>query len=203
MKKWLTVLFFPFLSVISIAQNGSTTPGKKQQPNIAYINSMDGEKVKGWFFKMDDEHIYLLPASRKTFSWTEFKKPDLNNKSFQMDVSAVNTIKLQKKNASIKGALLGLGIGAVTGALIGFVSGDDPVTPYTGTAADIFISLGSAFTMTAGQKALWGGVAFGLTGAGIGALIGVLKKKLFVIGGKKETYRDLQGELMKRIMVNN
>ncbi len=34
-----------------------------------------------------------------------------------------------------------------------------------------------------------------------GAIIGGLLKKKFVIGGKKETYRDLQSELMQRVII--
>ena len=55
--------------------------------------------------------------------------------------------------------------------------------------------------MTAGEKALAGAILGGLTGTLTGFLIGKLTKKKFTIGGKKDTYRDLQGDLMKRLIV--
>ncbi|TMI85465.1 MAG: hypothetical protein E6H08_22510 [Bacteroidetes bacterium] len=102
---------------------------------------------------------------------------------------------------------MGLGIGAVTGIIIGFASGDDKKEPYYDYNQDPFgvgnfiVSINNAFAMTAGEKALAGGISLGVSGAIIGTIIGAVAKKKFIIGGKKEVYRDLQGDLMKRLIV--
>ena len=54
--------------------------------------------------------------------------------------------------------------------------------------------------MTAGQKAIAGGLGLGATGAIVGTIIGSIAKKKFTIGGKKEKFHDLQGELMTKLV---
>ena len=55
--------------------------------------------------------------------------------------------------------------------------------------------------MTAEQKAAVGALLIGTTGALTGAIIGGLLKKKFIIGGKKDVYRDLHSELMQRLVL--
>jgi hypothetical protein len=161
---------------------------------------MDGKKIKGWFYRINDDSIYLLPTGKK-MSRSAFLNADINKNNYAYPVSKVNSISLQKKNSALKGTLIGLGAGVVTGVVIGFASGDDPIEPYTGNPfEDFFIALNNSLAMTAGEKALTGGLTFGLTGALTGFIIGKIAKKKFIIGGKKETYRDLQGDLMKRLI---
>jgi hypothetical protein len=51
------------------------------------------------------------------------------------------------------------------------------------------------------KKQQVGALFLGGTGAIIGTIVGAIAKKKFIIGGKKEVYRDLQGDLMKRLVV--
>ena len=62
------------------------------------------------------------------------------------------------------------------------------------------VAMNNAFAMTAGQKAVAGGLGLGATGAIVGTIIGSVAKKKFIIGGKKEKFHDLQGELMKKLV---
>jgi len=55
--------------------------------------------------------------------------------------------------------------------------------------------------MTAGEKAVAGGIALGAGGAIAGVIIGAIAHKKFTIGGKKEKFHDLQADLMRRIVV--
>ena len=107
-----------------------------------------------------------------------------------------------KRNAGLKGALIGLGVGAATGAIIGFVSGDDPIEE---CGPNDFFCLGAAlnnaFAMTAGQKAAAGAMGLGVMGTITGFILGKVAKKKFIIGGQKDAYRDIQGELMKRLII--
>jgi hypothetical protein len=195
----IALLLFAFAA---FAQTDTVTSiQKKQMPNLATIQTIRGTKLKGWFYKMDNDKIYLLPSSQKSLNTSFLESSQLNNGLIPFDVSEIKTIGLQKKGAAGRGALLGLGIGALTGVIIGFAEGDDPVTPYTGTFGDIFIAIGNAFAMTAEEKAAANGIALGVTGALTGYLIGKLTKKKFIIGGNKQVYRDLSVELTKRLIL--
>jgi hypothetical protein len=195
MRHTATTFAILFISFAAIAQ--SDTAAKKQLPSLATVQTTGGTKIKGWFYKMDDDKIYLLPASNKSLKSFSLGSAELTNAMIPLQVSEIQTVSLQKKGAAGRGAILGLGIGALTGVIVGFAEGDDPVTPYTGTFGDIFIAVGNAFAMTAEEKAVANGLALGVTGALTGYLIGKLTKKKFIIGDKKEVYRDLSGELTK------
>ena len=54
--------------------------------------------------------------------------------------------------------------------------------------------------MTAGEKAAFGGLGLGLTGAVMGTILGTVAKKKFIIGGRKEKFRDLESEIMMRLV---
>ena len=54
--------------------------------------------------------------------------------------------------------------------------------------------------MTAGEKAVGAGLGLGITGAIVGTVIGALAKKKFTINGKKEKFRDLQAEIMMKLV---
>jgi len=192
-----TVLLFTIQ--LSFAQNDSTVTTKRHIPSMATIHTTGGETVKGWFYKMEDDRVVLLPSKNKNFKAV--------NDNINLGVDQIRTISFRKKNSVLKGTLLGLGIGAVAGIIIGFASGDDKKEPYYDYNQDpygignFFVSINNAFTMTAGEKALAGGIGLGVSGAIIGTIIGAVAKKKFIIGGKKEVYRDLQGDLMKRLIV--
>lgn len=203
MKNYLLIVTMYFFTLSAFSQTGQEKIEKKFQPSIATIKTLDGKKAKGWFYKMNDENIYLLPLTKnkKYFRSSDFLSPNVNADSYNIQVSQISTIALQKKNAGLKGALLGLGAGVITGAIIGFADGDDPVYQYQGDFGDIFRGISNAFAMTAGEKALAGAIGLGLTGSVTGFIISKIAKKKFIIGGQKDTYRDIQGELMKRLII--
>jgi len=205
MKKFLLISIAFFFTISSFSQTDSVIKtGKRFIPSMATIQTTDGKKTKGWFYKMNDENIYLLPAqkNKKYFRTSDFISPDLNAGVFNIPASQINTIGLQKRNATLKGTLIGLGAGVITGVVIGFASGDDPIQE---CGPNDFLCLGAAlnnaFAMTAGQKALAGGLGLGVTGALAGFIISKIAKKKFIIGGKKEVYHDLQAELMQRLII--
>lgn len=202
MKKFLFIVTLLFAIQSGFAQDDSADTAKKQKIYLAIIKKTDGSKVKGWFYKMDDSTIYLLPTVAKKWRPAVYKDPDLNNKAYSVSVSGINSIAFQKKNAAAHGALIGFGIGAVTGVAAGLISGDDPVSDYTGNPlADIFIAVGNSFAMTAGEKALAYGVGFAGMGALTGFIIGKIAKKKFVISGNMQVYHDLRSEFLKRVII--
>jgi hypothetical protein len=202
MKEHLLPLIFLSMVFSASAQTDTVEPAKLKKPSIATISTMDGKKIKGWFYKTDSDNIFLLSTKIKAQKPLNNKSPALENGSNKIDVIQINTIVLKKKNAGLKGALIGLAAGVVVGAIIGFASGDDPVKPYTGDAySDVFIDLGNAFALTATEKAAGLSVVGGMTGALIGGITGALLKKKFIIGGKKDNYKNAQAELNKMAMV--
>jgi hypothetical protein len=152
---------------------------------------MDSKLLKGYLSAVNDSQLIL------------------KTKNNQMSVPAENvkSFTIKRKHSVRRGALIGFGIGAAAGIIIGLASGNDPVMTYNpGPYGDplgleaIGVAMNNSFAMTAGQKAVAGGVALGATGAIVGTIIGAVAKKKFIIGGKKEKFHDLQGELMMKLV---
>ena len=184
MMKKISFLLFLLPTLTTIAQTDTITLTKKKKPSVATIITMDQKKVYGWFYKMDSNNVYLLNAEIKKPQSMEIKNIDLYKESIRIDVLQINKITFRKKHQGLKGALIGLGAGAAIGAIAGYASGDDPP---------------GLFSATATEKGAAAAIFLGLTGALVGTLIGVLVKDTFVIGGKKDTYRDFHSELAKRL----
>jgi uncharacterized membrane protein len=97
-------------------------------------------------------------------------------------------------------------VGAVAGIIIGLASGNDPVMAYPNPNEDplglgtMVVAMNNSFAMTAGQKAVFGGLGLGATGAIVGSIIGAVAKKKFIISGKREKFHDLQGDLMMKLV---
>lgn len=203
MKKVTALLPVILLAIQTMAQTDSVatapeTPAQKG-PYKATIKTIDGKTQQGWLYQVNDSQVVLLKNVKElSTKYDELLQP---TGSFTVPADQVHTISLKRKNAGLKGMLIGFGVGALYGIVSGFISGDDPVTPYTGTFADAFIGIGNAFAMTAGEKAVAGGLIFGTGGAIVGLIIGSVAKKKFTIGGKKEKVRDLHAELVQKNII--
>lgn len=193
-------LFAQTTDTLSIA----ASPELLQKKNFyqTKIKMMDGSTEMGWLANINESELIIYPASKQEMKG--WRKPDFKlKKSFSVPAEHINIITMQKKNAKLKGTLIGLGIGVLTGVISGFASGNDPVytapvnDPFTG----FFVALNNAFAMTAGEKALSAALVFGTGGALAGFLISSVVKKKFIIGGKKENFRDLETHLMQRLII--
>ncbi len=175
---------------VSQAQTDSTSE-KKQKAFNATVTTMDSKTLKGSLFTVNDTQLILKTNDQ------QMVVPAENLKSF--------TVK--RKHSALRGALIGFGVGAAAGIIIGLASGSDPVMAYPNPNEDplllgsMVVAMNNAFAMTAGQKAVAGGLGLGATGAIVGTIIGSVAKKKFTIGGKKEKFHDLQGELMKKLVI--
>lgn len=185
-------------ALTTLAQTDSIAPVKNKTFRITTVHLMDGKTIKGRFYHMDNDHIYLLNAGIKHPNHMNIYSVDGHGESIRIDALQINTITLKRKNGGLRGALIGLGIGVITGAIIGYGSNDDQVVSYTNTFDNYFSELQNAFAITAGQKAAVGALLVGTTGALTGAIIGGLLKKKFIIGGKKDVFRDHHHKLMQR-----
>jgi len=189
----LTLCLFTFF--VSQAQSDSTKKEKKQKSFIVSIRTLDDKMIKGRLYAINDSQL-VLGNSAKSFSNTL----PTNDQQY-IPAGNIKSFSLKRKNSILKGALIGTGAGAVTGIIIGLVSGDDPV--YTGSVSDPFtalaVAIGNAFAMTAGEKAALAGVALGVGGAIVGTIIGAVAKKKFIIDGNKEKFRDLRSEIRMKL----
>ena len=207
MKK-LTMLFIcgnMFSQVFAQNDSSSITANHSdffQRKNLylATVTMMNGNPQKGWLYSVNVNELTLVPATKNGLkSWHNDSL--ILNKTYTFSPEQINNITLGKKNADIKGILIGLGIGTLTGIISGYISGDDPV--YTAPGNDpitrFAVALHNLSSMTAGEKASINALFFGTAGALVGSIISLVVKKKFIIGGKKEKLRDLQTELMQRL----
>ncbi len=119
MKKLLLITCVFFVAT-AIAQTDSIASIKRKTASIATVHLMDSKTIKGWFYQMDKDHVYLLNAGIKNPNHMNISSVDAYNESIRIDVMQINTIALKKKNGGLRGALIGLGIGVITGAIIGY-----------------------------------------------------------------------------------
>jgi len=161
-------------------ENGSA---KKVKPFNVYITTVDNKSITATLRGANDS--LLLVKGSKGNQW-------------QIPAENIQSFSIRRKNSVGKGALIGFGIGAVTGIISGLASGDDPVS---NDVPDDFSSVFSpSLNTTSVGKAATRGFGFGIGGAIIGGISGALMRKKFVIGGRKETFRDLQSEIMKKLV---
>lgn len=144
------------------------------------VKTFDKKTTKGYLTAINDYEMVL-----KRYRNTSFLK--VENEEYTIPVKNIRTIKFRKKGKIWKSALVGSGIGFLTGGLIALVAGDDP--------EDNFL----AFTKE--QKiALFGPPLAGM-GFGIGALIG---RRPFVIKlNKNQTkFKDEKKRLENYVLKN-
>jgi len=143
---------------------------KKEKPGATIVvQKMDGQTSKGELIEVKNGTLTLLIYENAT-------KVDIR-------LDELNSLRIEKKSAFLKGLGIGILVGAAAGALGGFLSGDDePSNPW-----DIF-------AYSAGEKAVGFGVSLGAVGGVIGVGIGALKGI-----DKTITLVDLSPEKLGRI----
>lgn len=218
MKKITTILLSVFAVFQVYSQTDSSmkiTAGEisaspadegKKAPYLATVKTMDGKSKRGYVYQVNEEQVVLIRAKPKDIKgWRNQGFVPTN--TINLPAADIKTIRVQKKGSTVKGLLIGLGVGAVTGMVIGFASGDDPIRPYPSSIDDplgietFLIAIENSFAMKASEKAIANGILMGGSGALIGAIIGTVARKKFIIGGRKEKVRDLQASLMQRLIL--
>lgn len=99
----------------------------------------------------------------------------------------IESIKIHRPNRFIRGALNGALVGFVVGAIAGLADGSDPE--------------GTWFAMTAGEKALMGGVLLGATGGVVGGIVGPMLSVRIPIKGSVDTFTRKKANLARYQLV--
>src|SRR5215831_18773938 len=110
MKKILLVAASSLAIVLSQAQTDSAAV-KKQKTFVASVKTMDGGSLKGDVSAVNDTQLIL-----KTY-----------NRQLHVPAENLQSFTLKRKHSVRRGALIGFGIGAAAGIIIGLASGNDPV----------------------------------------------------------------------------
>jgi len=133
------------------------------------VVTLDRSVRNGWLYGFTDSAM-LLSSNRlvQPYSYRDMAR-----------------IELHRKGVVWKSTLAGLGIGLATGALLGFISGDDPKEQW--------------FALTAGEKAVAAGLLGGTVGSLIGLVVGVAAHRTFTIGGDRKKYERMRSKVIARL----
>ncbi len=99
----------------------------------------------------------------------------------------IESIKIHRPNRFIRGALNGALVGFVVGAIAGLADGSDPE--------------GTWFAMTAGEKAIAGGVLLGATGVVVGGFVGPMLSVRIPINGHQDSFNRKKANLARYQLV--
>jgi len=147
---------FGLISMLLILFTIATGHCQKIKTYKVWVTLINESKVKGILYEANEDGLLLMDTKLKdTIAF--------------LDCRNIEQFKVRKKGNVGKGAGIGALGGATIGAIIGFADGDDDP---------------GILSMTAEEKALGGGIALAIPGAGIGALIGTGSKKYFIHGAK-------------------
>ena len=136
--------------------------------------------VSGYLFNLTD-------SSLKVGFWpVAFANPAASHENFrEINYKQISRVSLKRNHGAGRGAWKGAVIGVLSGVIAGLVDGDDPPEYW--------------FGMTAGEKALAYGGMGAAAGTGVGALIGALTKRHFMIGGRKEKFDELRADVLTKV----
>lgn len=155
-------------------QLGAQEKQKKIKAYKIWLKKMDGSKVKGFLFEANEQGVTINKG----------KTLDAKN-LITIPPSEISTIRIRRKAAVGRGAGFGLLAGGIVGVSAGYISGDDD---------------GGWFAFDKEDKAVIGGVFWGIVGSGVGALVGS-SKKLIVIFGDSEKYQTHLNSLVNYDLV--
>jgi hypothetical protein len=137
----------------------------------------------GYLSSISDTSVYIssLPVKFNGYAHPNANVPGIS-------YNQIDDVRLRRTGSTGRGILIGVVAGALTGAIIGYASGDDT---YDGNSI-----LGCIFCFTAGEKAAAAGVGLGVAGGLIGGIVGALTHKTFIIKSKKEKFDELRWHLI-------
>lgn len=124
----------------------------------AWVRTTDGSaKLKGRFLEIEDSKLLFYKKSAKS--------------AIHLNISDIEHIKFRKNGRIGRGVFTGAMMGISTGAILGYLSGDDKCEGLI------------CINFTKEEKAVLGGLIMSVPGAIIGGLLGALKVKIPIGSG--------------------
>lgn len=145
--------------ICSISVSNSQNKKKKVIVHKVWVTLMDESKQMGYLYSAKEQEIKI----------TKKNSMDINN-LITIDASTIQLLKIRRKGKIGRGVWIGALSGLATGAIIGFLSGDDDP---------------GILSFNAEAKATGLGLTFAVLGSGIGALAGTKKEKVEINGDLK------------------
>lgn len=172
-------LVFPILLLAAQFSIAQDKPLIRKLTYIISITDSELQTVKGYLLNMTDSSV-------KVGHWPVMFGNAAVGKENHKEVNyrQISEITLKRNHGAGRGAWKGAVIGALIGAAAGFIEGGDPGEYW--------------LAMTAGEKALIYGGMGAAAGTGIGALIGALVRKKFIIGGNKEKFDEMKTSVLNK-----
>jgi hypothetical protein len=161
--KLLFLLLVLFLTFSGYAQSDSL----KQRTILVNVSARN-QNFNNYYLQGVGDTV--ISVSKKSVNYGAALQPTTD-----ISYRDINVITYRRKGAAGRSLLLGAGIGVLTGVAIGFASGDDPPSNW--------------FSLTAGDKALVGGLLLGVTGTVVGAIVGLISTKRFTIARDPDNFR--------------
>lgn len=148
----------------------------------AAVIDTSGTTTKAFLHSITDSALYLMDMNQRIY--TDVGPARLT----KFDPAMIRSVNIRKKDGVLKGMGLGLLIGAVVGAGIGYASYN--------RLPGVYFDFGPGVEAAAG--ALVGGVIGTLGGIGVAIIIG---PKRYKINGSIQNYQVMQERFYKRIRV--
>jgi len=170
MKK--CIVLFLVLSSFALSENLYA----KKKGSKLIVQKIDGQHAIGELIAVKENSLLLLDSE--------------SGADVSVDIREIKLIEIVKKSKSLAWGGIGLVSGAVIGALIGYVEGDDP----------------PGYVLTAKDKALGYGFYIGLSGAILGGIIGALAgkdEKIQIEGKSASEIKEALEKLRKKARVTN
>jgi hypothetical protein len=179
-KLWVTMvvlcIFYSLSAQTDSSNIRSGTYEKKLKIYKTWISLNNTSNIlTGVLYEINDSSISVSNSIlREDYSTGKFELSKIN-------FNNIDLVKIRMKNNPVRVALAGAAIGLAAGGLIGLISGDDP---------------SGLLSFSAGEKAMLYGLAFGVGGAGIGALEGLVKINI-PIKGRMENFKRNKSRMKK------
>ena len=177
MKKIIAAI----LSFLFFTNVHSQDTSGKYKPLVfsANVYNDKGKVYKNFLVQVNDSNVLM---SENPYPYS--KVPDGGSMKL-ITYNEIDHIKIKRKGAVGRGILAGGLTGFGVGVIIGFIEGDDEPDTW--------------FSYSAGEKAILYGTGLGITGGIIGAVIGALATKKFIIKGSPSALKELNITLLERV----
>ncbi len=188
-KSYKNCFFLMFLLLLLFCSSQlAAQPSKWKNPTQVWVTYNDGSRMSGWMHDVKDSSILFVTKHPISYSSQRFieQNPNIQLKKTEFTEALakdIKHIKLQRRGAMLRGALIGAAIGAGIGIITGYASGDDEP---------------GWFSFTKEEKAAVLGVGFAIPGVIIGGIVGAVHIKIPI--GSQAGYQHNKGRITRHMI---